>query len=66
MTIVNGSGGAIYATNLLDKRMEKIVGVSGASHQAMHVLAVGGALLYTRGLMRAYSQHDTLDKGRLL
>jgi adiponectin receptor len=66
MTIVNGSGGAIYASNLLDKRMEKIVGVSGASHQAMHVLAVGGALLYTRGLMRAYSQHDTLDKGRPL
>lgn len=63
MTVVNGSGGAIYATNLLDETIERKLGVPGASHQAMHVLAIVGALIYTRGLMRVYSQHDMPDKG---
>jgi adiponectin receptor len=63
MVVVNGSGGAIYATALLDETIKKKLGVPGASHQVMHVLAVVGALIYERGLMLAYSRYDTLGKG---
>jgi adiponectin receptor len=66
MVVVNGSGGAIYATDLLDKTIEERLGVPGASHQAMHVLAVFGALIYERGLMRVYFQYGALGEGRAL
>lgn len=66
MVVVNASGGAIYATKLLDETIKKTLGVPGASHQVMHVLAVVGALIYERGLMLAYSRYDTLSKDRPL
>ncbi|KAF2844093.1 hypothetical protein T440DRAFT_523763 [Plenodomus tracheiphilus IPT5] len=62
MIVINGSGGAIYATHFLDERIKKKLGVPGASHQVMHVLAVVGALIYERGLMLAYSQHHRLGE----
>lgn len=62
MIVINGSGGAIYATNFLDERIKKKLGVPGASHQVMHVLAVVGALVYERGLMLAYFQRHKPDE----
>jgi adiponectin receptor len=62
MIVINGSGGAIYATHFLDERIKKKLGVPGASHQVMHVLAVVGALVYERGLMLAYFQRHKPDE----
>jgi adiponectin receptor len=66
MVVVNGSGGAIYATEVLDRTVKEQLGVPGASHIVMHALAAAGALIYERGLMRAYSQYDALGEGRPL
>jgi adiponectin receptor len=64
LVIINTSGGAIYATHLLDKAIEMKLGVPDASHLTMHVLAVVGALVYEQGLMSAYQ--DSLRKGATL
>lgn len=59
LVIINTSGGAIYATHLLDKAIEMKLGVPDASHLTMHVLAVVGALVYEQGLVSAYQ--DSLN-----
>jgi adiponectin receptor len=52
--IINTLGGAIYATHILDKAIEMKLGVPGASHYTMHILAVAGAFVYEQGLLSAY------------
>jgi adiponectin receptor len=54
LVIINTLGGAIYATHILDKAIEMKLGVPGASHYTMHILAVAGALVYEQGLLSAY------------
>ena len=54
LVTINTFGGIIYATRLLDKEIEIKLGVLGASHQIMHILAVAGALVYEQGLLSAF------------
>jgi adiponectin receptor len=53
LVVINTSGGAIYATQILDKAIKMKLGVPGASHYTMHVLAVVRALVYEQGLLLA-------------
>ena len=54
LVIINTLGGVIYATYILDKAIGMKIGVLGASHHTMHVLAVAGACIYEQGLVLAY------------
>jgi adiponectin receptor len=58
--LINTTGGAIYATHLLDTVIGKKLGIPDASHLTMHILAVAGAMFYEQGLMSAY--RDLLSK----
>jgi adiponectin receptor len=60
LVIINTLGGVIYATHLLDKVIGMKLGVPGASHHTMHVLAVAGAWVYEQGLMLAYQERSDL------
>jgi adiponectin receptor len=64
MAIINTSGGAIYATHLLDQAIEMKLGLPDVSHLTMHVLAIVGAMVYEEGLMLAYQ--ESLSKGLTL
>jgi adiponectin receptor len=64
LVIINTLGGVIYATHLFDKAIGMKLGVLGASHQIMHILAVAGALAYEQGLLLAYQ--DSRNKGLML
>jgi hypothetical protein len=64
MVLINTSGGAIYATYLLDTAIGAKFGVLDASYLTMHILAVAGALFYEQGLMLAYG--DSLSKDLML
>jgi adiponectin receptor len=55
LVVINTLGGAIYATHILDKAIKMKLGVPGASHYTMHILAVVGALVYEQGLLLAYN-----------
>ncbi|KAF2818162.1 hypothetical protein CC86DRAFT_309718 [Ophiobolus disseminans] len=50
MFVLNSTGGGIYATHFLDEAIEVCFGVPDASHNAMHIMAVAGAWMYTKGL----------------
>ena len=64
LVIINTLGGAIYATHLLDKAVGMKLGMPGASHHAMHILAVAGALVYEQGLLSTYQ--EPLSRGLTL
>jgi adiponectin receptor len=54
LTVMNSIGGGIYATRILDKTIEKKVGIPEASHYTMHAMVVVGACVYEQGLMLVY------------
>jgi adiponectin receptor len=58
LVIINTLGGVIYATHLLDTAIGMKIGVPGASHHTMHVLAVAGACVYEQGLVLAYQERS--------
>jgi adiponectin receptor len=50
LVIMNGFGGSIYATHLLDKAIGKDLRLPDISHHVMHVTAVAGAWTYQQEL----------------
>jgi predicted membrane channel-forming protein YqfA (hemolysin III family) len=53
--MVNGLGGAIYATRLLERAFHGVTNIQGVSHQFMHIVVIIGALLYRDGLLLVYA-----------
>jgi adiponectin receptor len=54
LVVVNGVGGSIYATHLLDKAIGMELGMPDASHHVMHAMVVAGACVYEWGLLSVY------------
>lgn len=59
--ILNGLGGSIYATRLLDKAAGIDLGLPDISHHVMHVTAVAGAWTYQQGLLAVYKARTAAD-----
>ena len=54
LVILNGLGGSVYATHLLDKAMGIDLGFPDISHHVMHITAVAGAWMYQEGLLAVF------------
>lgn len=51
LVILNGVGGVIYATKLLDEPVGVLVGIPDISHAVMHVAAATAAWVFQQGLL---------------
>lgn len=51
--IIQFSGAAIYTARVPERFVPKTLDILGNSHQIMHVLVIGGALVFERGLLQA-------------
>ena len=51
LVAINGTGGVIYATHLLDKAIGMELGLPDTSHHVMHVMVVVGAWIYGQSLL---------------
>jgi hypothetical protein len=60
LVIMNGFGGSIYATHLLDKAICMDLGLLDISHHVMHVTAVAGAWMYQQGLLAIYETRKAM------
>jgi adiponectin receptor len=54
LTVMNSIGGGIYATRILDRTIERKIGMLDTSHYTMHAMVVVGAWVYEQGLMSVY------------
>jgi adiponectin receptor len=52
--LLNGAGGSIYASHVLDKTVGMDIGMPDLSHHVMHVLVILGASIYKQGILSLY------------
>lgn len=64
LVILNGLGGGIYATHLLDKAMGMDMGLPDISHHLMHVTAVAAAWTYQQGLLEIHHTHGAVNSAK--
>lgn len=62
LLLANSVGGAIYASNMLDKAVGMDVGLPDLSHHVMHVLVIVGASVYKQGILSLYRQRNGSDR----
>lgn len=62
LTIINSVGGILYATKIPERLFPGAFDFVGNSHNCMHIMAIGGAIIRLRGLLSVYRRWGVADE----